>query len=244
MTRIDYDTEQFQDYARGRALTEQQLRSWGSAFAAVLPERRPLAGLDVGSGTGRFTPTLARTFGPVTGIEPSVRMGEIAQAQSQHPVFGTWLAPPRTCRCRPAAPTTLSCSCPGTTSRTSRRRPGSWPGCSDPAGGCYCARISATTIPSRGGWSTSPAALRQTPRCFSRCTRSSRCSRRPAGALPASARLPRRPPAPAVTRSNGCACAPFRSSGPACGTTRYGISCRRLEQAVAADPGARSACVF
>jgi SAM-dependent methyltransferase len=85
MTRIDYDTKQFQDYARGRALTEQRLRSWGSAFAAVLPERRPLAGLDVGSGTGRFTPTLARTFGPVTGIEPSVRMREIAQAQSQHP---------------------------------------------------------------------------------------------------------------------------------------------------------------
>jgi hypothetical protein len=58
MTRIDYDTEQFQDYALGRALTEQQLRSWGSTFAAVPPERRPLAGLDVGSGTGRFTPAL------------------------------------------------------------------------------------------------------------------------------------------------------------------------------------------
>jgi ubiquinone/menaquinone biosynthesis C-methylase UbiE len=56
MRRIDYDTEQHQDYARGRALTEQQLLAWISAFAAVLPERRPLAGLDVGSGTGRFTP--------------------------------------------------------------------------------------------------------------------------------------------------------------------------------------------
>jgi hypothetical protein len=39
--RIDYDTEQYQDYARGRALTEQQSRAWISAFAAVLPERRP-----------------------------------------------------------------------------------------------------------------------------------------------------------------------------------------------------------
>ena len=72
----DYDTEQYQDYARGRALTEQQLQTWISAFAAVLPERRPLAGLDVGSGTGRFTPALARAFGPVTGVEPSVRMRE------------------------------------------------------------------------------------------------------------------------------------------------------------------------
>ena len=85
MRRIDYDTEQYRDYARGRALAEQQLQAWISAFAAVLPERRPLVGLDIGSGTGRFTPALARAFGPVTGIEPSVRMREIAQAQSQHP---------------------------------------------------------------------------------------------------------------------------------------------------------------
>jgi len=85
MRRIDYDTEQYQDYARGRALTEQQMRAWIAAFGALLPGRRPLAGLDVGSGTGRFTPALARAFGPVTGIEPSVRMRETAQAQSPHP---------------------------------------------------------------------------------------------------------------------------------------------------------------
>jgi ubiquinone/menaquinone biosynthesis C-methylase UbiE len=84
MVRIDYDTQQH-EYARGRALNEQQQQTWISAFAAVLPERRPLAGLDVGSGTGRFTPALARAFGPVTGIEPSVRMREIAQEQPQHP---------------------------------------------------------------------------------------------------------------------------------------------------------------
>ncbi|KAB8185199.1 methyltransferase domain-containing protein [Nonomuraea phyllanthi] len=85
MRRIDYDTEQYQHYARGRALSEPQLRTWISAFEAVLPERRPLAGLDVGSGTGRFTPALARAFGPVTGVEPAVRMRETAQAQSSHP---------------------------------------------------------------------------------------------------------------------------------------------------------------
>jgi ubiquinone/menaquinone biosynthesis C-methylase UbiE len=64
MRRIDYDTEQYHDYARGRALTDQQLQAWITAFGALLPERRPLAGLDVGSGTGRFTPALARAFGP------------------------------------------------------------------------------------------------------------------------------------------------------------------------------------
>lgn len=84
MRSIDYDTEQYQHYARGRALTDQQQQTWIDAFAAVLPQQRPLAGLDVGSGTGRFTPALARAFGPVTGVEPSVRMREIAQAQPQH----------------------------------------------------------------------------------------------------------------------------------------------------------------
>jgi ubiquinone/menaquinone biosynthesis C-methylase UbiE len=83
MTRVDYDREQYQDYARGRALTEEQLYTWVTAFAAVLPERRPLVGLDVGSGTGRFTPALAQVFGPVIGVEPSVRMREVAQAQPQ-----------------------------------------------------------------------------------------------------------------------------------------------------------------
>jgi ubiquinone/menaquinone biosynthesis C-methylase UbiE len=85
MKLVDYDTEQYQEYARGRALTERQLKVWINAFGAVLPERRPLAGLDVGSGTGRFTPALAGAFGPVTGVEPSVRMREVALAQSRHP---------------------------------------------------------------------------------------------------------------------------------------------------------------
>jgi ubiquinone/menaquinone biosynthesis C-methylase UbiE len=85
MRRVDYDVEQYQHYARGRALPAEHLQVWLDAFAAVLPSRRPLTGLDVGSGTGRFTPGLARAFGPVTGIEPSVRMREIAQVQSRHP---------------------------------------------------------------------------------------------------------------------------------------------------------------
>ncbi|WP_329189867.1 class I SAM-dependent methyltransferase [Actinacidiphila glaucinigra] len=85
MRTIDYDKEQYRDYARGRALSEHQLRVWLDAFASVLPERRPLAGLDVGSGTGRFTPALAREFGPVVGVEPSVRMREVALARSGHP---------------------------------------------------------------------------------------------------------------------------------------------------------------
>ena len=84
MRAIDYDTEQ-RDYARGRALTHGQLDLWLEAFAAVLPERRPLEGLDIGSGTGRFTPALAERFGPVVGVEPSARMREVAAERSAHP---------------------------------------------------------------------------------------------------------------------------------------------------------------
>ncbi|NAS21117.1 methyltransferase domain-containing protein [Herbidospora sp. NEAU-GS84] len=85
MRRVDYDKEQYRDYARGRALTERQRQVWIGAFAAVLPERRPLTGLDVGSGTGRFTPALAAEFGPVIGVDPSVRMREVAEEHSRHP---------------------------------------------------------------------------------------------------------------------------------------------------------------
>ncbi|MFG2791129.1 class I SAM-dependent methyltransferase [Streptomyces sp. NPDC048419] len=85
MRPIDYDTEQHEHYARGRVLTQQQLQVWISAFAAVLPDRRPLTGMDIGSGTGRFTPALASAFGPVVGVEPSDRMREVAQAHSPHP---------------------------------------------------------------------------------------------------------------------------------------------------------------
>ncbi|MFL6219611.1 MAG: class I SAM-dependent methyltransferase [Actinomycetes bacterium] len=183
--------------ARGRALTEQ-LQAWSSAFGALLPERRPLAGLDVGSGTGRFTPALARAFGPVTGVEPSVRMREIAQAQSQHPgvrhLAGSAEDMPVPSGSADYAVMLQSWHHVQDKPRAARElarvlRPA----------GCYCAPGSATTCPGFGGWSTSPAALRWTPRCFSRRTRSSRHSRRPAGALPASARSPNRPPTTRTT---------------------------------------------
>jgi ubiquinone/menaquinone biosynthesis C-methylase UbiE len=85
MRQVNYDVEQYKDYARGRALDEGQLQAWISAFGGQLPGHRPLAGLDVGSGTGRFTPALASAFGPVTGVEPSVRMREIAESSAAHP---------------------------------------------------------------------------------------------------------------------------------------------------------------
>lgn len=83
---VDYDQVQHGAYAKARALPPSIIRRWMEVFGAHLPQRRPLVGIDLGSGTGRFTPALAEAFGgPVYGVEPAGRMREIAQAQSQHP---------------------------------------------------------------------------------------------------------------------------------------------------------------
>lgn len=56
------------------------------AFARHLPDRRPLAWVDVGSGTGRMTPSLASAFGgPAYGIEPAGKMRAQAVAHASHP---------------------------------------------------------------------------------------------------------------------------------------------------------------
>ena len=86
MKRVNYDDRLYRNYARGRALTEAHYAVWARAFARRLPPERPLAGVDVGSGTGRFTPLLATEFGgPVTGVEPSDRMREVAAELSAYP---------------------------------------------------------------------------------------------------------------------------------------------------------------
>jgi len=77
---VNYDDRLYKVYVQGRALNDQQYAAWAAAFVRHLPATRPLRGLDVGSGTGRFTPFLADLFGgPVSGVEPSERMREIAQ---------------------------------------------------------------------------------------------------------------------------------------------------------------------
>jgi len=84
--RIDYDGHQSAVYARGRALSPDVMASWMAAFSRHAPRRRPLSVLDLGSGTGRFTPSLADTFGgPVYGVEPSAGMRDAALKLSLHP---------------------------------------------------------------------------------------------------------------------------------------------------------------
>lgn len=86
VSKVDYDDRQFAVYAQGRAVAPVMLARWMEVFAGQAPPQRPLAVLDLGSGTGRFTPALAETFGgPVFGVEPSRRMRDIALRSSAHP---------------------------------------------------------------------------------------------------------------------------------------------------------------
>lgn len=89
---VNYDQRQFDVYVRGRELPAETIDAWMQAFAEHVPEWRPLTVLDLGSGTGRFTPALAHAFGgPVYGVEPADQMRAIAEASAQHPQV-TYLA--------------------------------------------------------------------------------------------------------------------------------------------------------
>ena len=88
MEKVDYDARLHAVYAAGRRMSPEALRTWMEAFARHLPEARPLAWLDLGSGTGRMTPSLASAFGgPVHGVEPSGKMRAQALAHAGHPAM-------------------------------------------------------------------------------------------------------------------------------------------------------------
>jgi len=86
MKKVDYDARQHAVYAAGRRMSPNALQTWMEAFTRHLPQTRPLVWLDLGSGTGRMTPSLASAFGgPVHGVEPSGKMRAQALAHAGHP---------------------------------------------------------------------------------------------------------------------------------------------------------------
>ncbi len=86
MKKVDYDARLHAVYAAGRQMSPATLQIWMEAFARHLPETRPLVWLDLGSGTGRMTPSLATAFGgPAHGVEPSAKMRARALAHAGHP---------------------------------------------------------------------------------------------------------------------------------------------------------------
>jgi ubiquinone/menaquinone biosynthesis C-methylase UbiE len=85
MNKVDYDARLHTVYIAGRHMSPDPLQTWMDAFARHLPKVRPLVWLDVGSGTGRMTPSLANAFGgPAYGVEPSDKMRAQALAHAGH----------------------------------------------------------------------------------------------------------------------------------------------------------------
>jgi SAM-dependent methyltransferase len=85
LQKVSYDERQHAQYQRGRAFPRERLTRWIETFAAYAPNARSLAVLDLGSGTGRLTPALAKAFGgPVYGVEPSQKMRGISESSAGH----------------------------------------------------------------------------------------------------------------------------------------------------------------
>src|SRR5712691_11037955 len=83
--RIDFDERLWRGYREGRALPLQAIDAWMDAVERHASSHRPLTVIDLGSGTGRFTPGLAERFGgPVYGVEPAAKMRQIAVAFGDH----------------------------------------------------------------------------------------------------------------------------------------------------------------
>lgn len=83
---MDYDRHPAERYDSARGLSVEAAQTWRTAIERQLPTRWGLTMLDLGSGTGRFSPRLADWFeARVIGIEPSGRMRRVARQQAQHP---------------------------------------------------------------------------------------------------------------------------------------------------------------
>ena len=84
--KVDFDDRLWERYELGRALPEHSLAVWMDAVARHAVPERPLSVLDLGSGTGRFSPSLATRFGgPVYGVEPAAKMRDVARRVNAHP---------------------------------------------------------------------------------------------------------------------------------------------------------------
>ncbi|MEO8457455.1 MAG: class I SAM-dependent methyltransferase [Chloroflexota bacterium] len=82
---VDYE-RQAPHYSRGRSLSDSAAASWRGVVDRHFAPLHPTQVLDLGSGTGRFSPLLAEWLGcRVVGVEPSSGMRRSAQAAGASP---------------------------------------------------------------------------------------------------------------------------------------------------------------
>lgn len=104
--KVDYDERQYAVYAEGRALPPHTISTWMRVFAQHAGHDGPQDVVDLGSGTGRFSPALADTFGgQVLGVEPSQRMRAVADRRPPILACATRPEPRLASHCRTTAVT-------------------------------------------------------------------------------------------------------------------------------------------
>ena len=86
MSKIDYNDSLHRTYHKARELLPETASLWMDVARGYVGGRDGPTILDLGSGTGRFTPRLADAFGArVIGIEPADKMRSVAEKESPHP---------------------------------------------------------------------------------------------------------------------------------------------------------------
>lgn len=81
---VDYE-RQAPNYSRGRALSDSAAGSWRAAIQRHIAPLKPQRVLDLGSGSGRFSPLIAEWLAcAVVGIEPSAGMRQSALTENPH----------------------------------------------------------------------------------------------------------------------------------------------------------------
>ena len=85
VNKTDYEGEFYSRYAEARKLLPETERVWMDKVREYTKGRTIGRALDVGSGTGRFSPLLADELGAeVVGVEPSDQMRAVAEAGNRH----------------------------------------------------------------------------------------------------------------------------------------------------------------
>ena len=107
----DYDlTDIPAAYDRARDHGPELVDRWMNAVAAHLADQSTTRILDLGCGTGRFSEALAQRFdAEVVGLDPSVKMLQLAREKRRDNAFTTSSAAPKRCLSRRSRSTSSSC---------------------------------------------------------------------------------------------------------------------------------------
>lgn len=86
MQDINYNNLIYKTYEKARKLSPETFHQWMKVVLECIDRKRDITVLDIGCGTGRFSPLLADFLDArVFGVEPSDKMRAVAEKENSHP---------------------------------------------------------------------------------------------------------------------------------------------------------------